>query len=66
VYQYLCKRLFAEFKKGKLSLADVRMWLGGYNYLGTNDIPTKTGELKEIWNTKLLNKVTEVKEMFAE
>ena len=66
VYQYLCKRLFAEFKKGKLSLADVRMWLGGYNYLGTNDIPTKTGELKEIWNTKLLNKVNEVKEMFAE
>ena len=45
--------VYAEFKKGKLSLADVRMWLGGYNYLGINDIPTKTGELKEIWNTKL-------------
>jgi hypothetical protein len=65
VYQYLCKRLYSDFKNDIITLADVKMWLGGYNYLDIKDIPTKTEELKEMWNTTLKAKVTEVQEMFV-
>lgn len=51
VYQYLCKRLFIEFKEGKLDIVGVRRYLAAYNNL--KEVPTKTEILKDMWETKL-------------
>lgn len=51
VYQYLCKRLFIDFKEGRLDIKGVRRYLAAYNNL--SETPTKTEILKEIWETKL-------------
>lgn len=53
VYQYLCKRLFIDFKAGRLTQKDVSKYLGAYNMLG-DKTPTKTEHLKEMWDGELL------------
>lgn len=53
VYQYLCKRLFIDFKAGNVTQKQISKYLAAYNMLG-DKTPTKIEHLKEMWDGELL------------